>query len=91
MVRYGDPHFAIHRGRGPAPGGHDRNRRRDPQRELRHDRQLDPLFAFELLPFVAELDRAMKCNSAPPAVSVNDARNGVGRNGRPNGASGSNS
>ena len=92
VVRHGDAHFAIDGGGRSAAGRHDRDRRRDPQREPRHDRQLHPLLAFELLALRSGIRPAGRtCSSVPSAVSVIDARNGVGRNGRPNGASGSNS
>ena len=56
VIRDRDPNLTAHRGRRTASSGHDRNRRRHPQRERRHHRQLHPLLALELLPFVSKLD-----------------------------------
>ena len=56
VVRDGDPHLAADCGRRTTHRGHNRNRRRDPQRERRYHRQLHPFLALELLSFIAKLD-----------------------------------
>jgi len=58
VISHCHPQIAIDGAAGSAPRRHDRDRRRDTQRELRHHGHFDPFFSLEPRPLVAVLHRA---------------------------------